>query len=163
MFFVVVKNVEKEFEIIKRMLRENYIVGLYLLEYRNVWFYSYSYVKKDFIESINIMKNLGVDVNYYCLLWGYINIFLNLFVKKYNLKMILWDVMVEDWEKDSIVDIIINKLMSRIKENFIICLYDVGENLGGVVGVFECIIEVLKIVILKFKVSGLKFVILERM
>ena len=44
MFFVVAKNAEKEPEIIKRMLRENHIVGLHSLEHRNAWLYSYSYV-----------------------------------------------------------------------------------------------------------------------
>ncbi len=44
--FVVAKNAEKEPEIIKRMLRENHIVGLHSLEHRNAWLYSYSYVKK---------------------------------------------------------------------------------------------------------------------
>lgn len=161
--FVVAKNAEKEPEIIKRMLRENHIVGLHSLEHRNAWLYSYSYVKKDFIESTNIMKNLGVDVNYYRPPWGHTNIFSNSFVKKYNLKMTLWDVMAEDWEKDSTVDIIINKLMSRTKENSIICLHDAGENSGGAVGAPERTIEALKIAIPKLKASGLKFVTPERM
>ncbi|MDX5728087.1 polysaccharide deacetylase family protein, partial [Clostridioides difficile] len=39
MFFVVAKNAEKEPEIIKRMLRENHIVGLHSLEHRNAWLY----------------------------------------------------------------------------------------------------------------------------
>ena len=151
MFFVVAKNAEKEPEIIKRMLRENHIVGLHSLEH------------KDFIESTNIMKNLGVDVNYYRPPWGHTNIFSNSFVKKYNLKMTLWDVMAEDWEKDSTVDIIINKLMSRTKENSIICLHDAGENSGGAVGAPERTIEALKIAIPKLKASGLKFVTPERM
>ncbi|HBF5455516.1 TPA: polysaccharide deacetylase family protein [Clostridioides difficile] len=163
MFFVVAKNAEKEPEIIKRMLRENHIVGLHSLEHKNAWLYSYSYVKKDFIESTNIMKNLGVDVNYYRPPWGHTNIFSNLFVKKYNLKMTLWDVMAEDWEKDSTVDIIINKLMSRTKESSIICLHDAGENSGGAVGAPERTIEALKIAIPKLKASGLKFVTPERM
>ncbi len=58
--------------------------------------------------------------------------------------MTLWDVMAEDWEKDSTVDIIINKLMSRTKENSIICLHDAGENSGGAVGAPERTIEALK-------------------
>ncbi|MDX5727194.1 EAL domain-containing protein, partial [Clostridioides difficile] len=121
------------------------------------------FFKKDFIESTNIMKNLGVDVNYYRPPWGHTNIFSNSFVKKYNLKMTLWDVMAEDWEKDSTVDIIINKLMSRTKENSIICLHDAGENSGGAVGAPERTIEALKIAIPKLKASGLKFVTPERM
>lgn len=163
MFFVVAKNAEKEPEIIKRMLRENHVVGLHSLEHKNAWLYSYNYVKKDFIESKNIMKNLGVDVNYYRPPWGHTNIFSTQFVKKYNLKMTLWDVMAEDWSKDSTVDIIVNKLMNRTKENSIICLHDAGENSGGAVGAPERTIEALKIAIPKLKASGFKFVIPERM
>nr|UWI49306.1 polysaccharide deacetylase family protein [Clostridioides difficile] len=163
MFFVVAKNAEKEPEIIKRMLRENHVVGLHSLEHKNAWLYSYNYVKKDFIESINIMKNLGVDVNYYRPPWGHTNIFSNQFVKKYNLKMTLWDVMAEDWSKDSTVEIIVNKLMDRTKENSIICLHDAGENSGGAVGAPERTIEALKIAIPKLKASGFKFVTPERM
>lgn len=163
MFFVVAKNAEKEPEIIKRMLRENHIVGLHSLEHKNAWLYSYNYVKKDFMESVNIMKNLGVDINYYRPPWGHTNIFSNLFVKKYNLKMTLWDVMAEDWSKDSTVEIIINKLMSRTKEKSIICLHDAGENSGGAVGAPERTIEALKIAIPELKDSGFKFVAPERM
>lgn len=163
MFFVVAKNAEKEPEIIKRMLRENHIVGLHSLEHKNAWLYSYNYVKKDFIESINTMKNLGVDVNYYRPPWGHTNIFSNQFVKKYNLKMTLWDVMAEDWSKDSTVEIIVNKLIDRTKENSIICLHDAGENSGGAVGAPERTIEALKIAIPKLKASGFKFVTPERM
>ncbi|UWD50063.1 polysaccharide deacetylase family protein [Clostridioides difficile] len=163
MFFVVAKNAEKEHEIIKRMLRENHVVGLHSLEHKNAWLYSYNYVKKDFIESKNIMKNLGVDVNYYRPPWGHTNIFSNQFVKKYNLNMILWDVMAEDWSKDSTVEIIVNKLIDRTKENSIICLHDAGENSGGAVGAPERTIEALKIAIPKLKASGFKFVTPERM
>lgn len=163
MFFVVAKDAEKEPEIIKRMLRENHVVGLHSLEHKNAWLYSYNYVKKDFIESINIMKNLGVGVNYYRPPWGHTNIFSNQFVKKYNLKMTLWDVMAEDWSKDSTVEIIVNKLMDRTKENSIICLHDAGENSGGAVGAPERTIEALKIAIPKLKASGFKFVTPERM
>lgn len=163
MFFVVAKNAEKEPEIIKRMLRENHIVGLHSLEHKNAWLYSYNYAKKDFIESTDIMKNLGVDVNYYRPPWGHANIFSNQFVKKYNLKMTLWDVMAEDWSKDSTVEIIVNKLIDRTKENSIICLHDAGENSGGAVGAPERTIEALKIAIPKLKASGFKFVTPERM
>ena len=110
---------------------EGHTIALHSLEHQNALFYSYKYTKRTFKKSIEIMRNFNYEINYYRPPWGHNNMFTNFFIKKYNLKMILWDVMAEDWSKYATVDSISSKLLLRTDGNSIICLHDAGENSGG--------------------------------
>jgi peptidoglycan/xylan/chitin deacetylase (PgdA/CDA1 family) len=161
-FFVVANNAKSNPDIIKRMLNEGHEIAIHSLEHKNAWLYSYSYTKKDFYKSLDIMKKLGANVKYYRPPWGHTNIFSMSFADKHNLKVILWDVMAEDWEKDATVEVIVERLKKRIKGNSIICLHDAGENSGGAEGAPRRMIEALKIALPELKASGFRFVTPER-
>ncbi len=162
-FFVVAENAKNNPEIIYRMHKEGHTIALHSLEHKNALFYSYKYTKKDFKNSIEIMKNFNYQINYYRPPWGHSNIFTNFFVKKYNLKMILWDVMAEDWSKYATVDSISSKLILRTDRNSIICLHDAGENSGGAFDAPLKTIEALSTVLPKLKLVGYKFITPERL
>lgn len=123
-FFVVANFAKENPDIIWRMKEEGHLIGLHSLEHRNALFQSKSYTEYDFKESIKIMKDLGIDVKYFRPPWGHYNIITCKEVKKYNLKPVMWDVMAEDWEGDTLYEIIVEKLLSRSKDNNIICLHD---------------------------------------
>ncbi|MCR1954295.1 polysaccharide deacetylase family protein [Clostridioides mangenotii] len=161
-FFVVANNAKGNPDIINRMLEEGHEVALHSLEHKNAWLYSYFYTKKDFLESLNIMKKLGVDVKHYRPPWGHTNIFSAAFARKHNLKIILWSVMAEDWEKDATVEVIVERLKRRTRGNSIICLHDSGENSGGADGAPRRTIDALKIAIPELKASGFRFITPER-
>ncbi len=162
-FFVVAENAKKNPHIIHRIHDEGHTIALHSLSHRNALFYSYGYTKKDFEKSIEIMKNFNYHINYYRPPWGHSNIFTNFFVKKYNLKMILWDVMAEDWSKYATVTSISSKLLLRTDENSIICLHDAGENSGGALDAPLKTAEALSTVLGKLKQEGYKFITPERL
>lgn len=85
--------------------------------------------KRDLEESLKVMQELGVDINYFRAPWGDTNIYLLNALKKRNLKLVYWHVMAEDWEGNTTKEIICKKLISRTKDGDIICLHDGrGEN-----------------------------------
>ncbi len=128
--FFCVANFAKENEnIIKRMNKEGHLVGLHSLKHDNAYLMDIFKTNKDFKNSIEIMKSLGKDIVYYRPPWGDLNLASLFNIRKYNLKLVLWNVMAEDWEGDTTAFDIEVKLLRRIKGGDIICLHDGrGEN-----------------------------------
>lgn len=158
-FFMVAENARKNPEVVEFLKNRGHKIGSHSWEHKNAMLYSLNYTKKDFKNSVDIMKNLGISDNFYRPPWGHTNIFSTYFAKKYNMKMIYWDVMAEDWKGDSTPEIIAEKLLNRTKENSIICLHDAGENSGGDKDAPLNTIRGLEIAIPKLKEKGYNFTV----
>lgn len=143
-FFMVAENAEKNADVVKMIDDKGHRLGLHSWQHKNAMFYSYFYTKKDFYNSVRIMRKLTSQKELlYRPPWGHSNIFTNYFAKKYKMDMIFWNVMAEDWSKEESVESISRKLLERVEENSIICLHDAGENSGGAVGAPERTIKAL--------------------
>lgn len=128
-FFCVAEFANKSEKIIKRMRKEGHLIGLHSLKHENAYLMDIFKTNKDFRESIQIMNKLGQDITYYRPPWGDLNLASLFNIKRYNLKLVLWNVMAEDWEGDSTPFDIEVKLLRRIQGGDIICLHDGrGEN-----------------------------------
>lgn len=160
-FFVVAKNAEKFPELILRMKDEGHTVALHSLEHRHAYLSGYRYMKKDFKESMDILKKLGCKIHFYRPPWGVRNIYTRKFLNQYQLRMVLWDVMAEDWKAKSTPRMIARKIEERVYDGAIICLHDAGENSGGAKGAPLHTIEGLTLVIPKLKKAGYEFLTLE--
>lgn len=158
-FFMVAENAENNKSVVEGIIKKGHIVGLHSWQHKNAMLYGYSYTKKDFENSVRIMKSFGIDRLLYRPPWGHTNIFSNHFTKKYGMEYIYWDVMAEDWESKATVESISEKLIQRTGKRSIICLHDAGENSGGAEGAPIKMIEALKIAIPKLKEKGYKFVV----
>ncbi len=123
-FFVVAAFAQDNPEIINRFIDEGHSIGLHSLSHRNSMWVSPFYTKHDFKESIKILNNLGILVPFYRPPWGLFNIFTAKYIRKYNLNLVLWDVMAEDWRGNTTSDIISAKLLKRTRDCSIICLHD---------------------------------------
>ena len=104
------------------------------------------------------MNDLGVNFKFYRPQpWGHCNIFTSREIKKHNLKKVLWDVMAQDWQGNTTVEAITDKLLLRSKENSIICLHDGrGENEAP-----SRTIKALQKAIPIWKINGYKFATME--
>lgn len=158
-FFMVAQNAEKHPEIVKFLMDKGHKVGIHSWQHKNAMLYSYFYTKKDFENSTRIMKSLGVDDLFYRPPWGHTNLFSMHFAKKYNMKIVYWDVMAEDWSAKSTPQTIYEKLLKRTTPNSIICLHDAGENSGGAKGAPLNTIAGLKKALPKLKEKGYRFVL----
>lgn len=123
-FFVVAKFVEKNSSIIKRMEEEGHTIGLHSLEHQNGLIRGPLYTNKDFEESIKIFKNLKISVKSFRPPWGHLNLTTLVNLKKYNLNLVLWDVIIGDWKSDISSDEISKRLLNETKNKSIICLHD---------------------------------------
>ena len=123
-FFCVGNFAKQNKDIIKREVEENHLIGLHSLNHTNACLMGIKKTNNDFDQSINIMNDLNVKIKYFRPPWGQFNLLSMFNIKKYNLKLVLWNVMAEDWEGDTTTDIIEEKLLKRIHGNDIICLHD---------------------------------------
>lgn len=128
-FFCVAEFANENEKIIKRMRKEGHLIGLHSLKHENAYLMDVFKTNKDFRESMQIMNKLGQDITYYRPPWGDLNLASLFNIKRYNLKLVLWNVMAEDWEGDTTTFDIEVKLLRRIQGGDIICLHDGrGEN-----------------------------------
>lgn len=123
-FFVVGNFAYRNNEIIKRMLNEGHIIGLHSLEHKNALFKGPAYTNKEFKKSIKIMNDLNVNVKFFRPPWGHLNLLTIFNLKKYNLKLVLWDVIIGDWKSNVTSEEIAKRLLSETKNKNIICLHD---------------------------------------
>lgn len=128
-FFVVARFAEDNYEIIKRMEKEGHTIGLHSLEHQNGLLRGPLYTSRDFKESIEIMNRLNINVKSFRPPWGHLNLITLINLKKYNLKLVLWNVIIGDWKADITSDEISKRLLKESKNRSVICLHDGrGEN-----------------------------------
>lgn len=156
-FFCVASFSDKHKNVIKRMINEGHLVGMHSFSHKSAYLMGLFGTKNDFKNSLNLMSSF-CDVKYYRPPWGHINLFTLYYVKKYNLKLILWNVMAEDWKGNTTSKEIEEKLLNRIAGNDIICLHDGrGKNDAPLKT-----IDALEVVIPRLLKDGYRFEMIDR-
>ena len=143
-FFVVATNAKNNPDLIHRMLAEHHQVAMHSYSHRHAWLSSYPYMKKDFQYSFEIMKELGCRPCCYRPPWGARNPFTGYFLKQYGLRLVLWDVMVQDWQAKATVQRTKDRILARVFDGAVLCLHDAGEKTGGSKGAPLRTIEALR-------------------
>lgn len=123
-FFVLAEKAKKYPDLIKEISNEGHYIGLHSLKHSNAIFRSPIQTKKDISESIEILTNLGIKVDYHRPPWGMFNPFTFYYAKKHNIKVVLWSIHAFDWSKWVTVDYIQQKLINKVKPGDIILLHD---------------------------------------
>lgn len=158
-FFLVVKEAMEQEGLVDRMLADGHVVGFHSVDHHNAMLKSFFYTRKDFCRGYDFLRRKGVKQRYYRPPWGLTNAFTWYFMKKYGMKMVLWDVMAEDWEAKATKDSIKEKCLSRMRSGSIICLHDGGKKTGGAPGAPKRTIQALETVIPALKARGYQFIL----
>lgn len=128
-FFLVANQAEKNYKLIKRMKEEGHTIALHSFQHKSALIKGFLYTNKDFKESLKIMEKLNINIKYFRPPWGQFNIATLLNIRKYNLSLVMWNVIIGDWKAHISADEIVSRLMSKTKNKSIICLHDGrGEN-----------------------------------
>ncbi|WP_195954102.1 polysaccharide deacetylase family protein [Clostridium saudiense] len=129
-FFCVASFAEKNSEIINRMKEEGHTIGLHSFEHKNALIKGPLYTNKDFKEGAKIMKELDIDIKSFRPPWGHLNLMTLFNIRKYDFKLVLWDVIIGDWKSDITADEISRRLLKESKNKNVICLHD-GRGSNG--------------------------------
>lgn len=132
-FFVVTEFALQNREMITRMAQEGHSIGIHSREHKSALFRGPFFLRRDFRGSLSTMAELGQTPVYYRPPWGQLNLFSFFYMKRYGLKLVLWDVMAEDWSKSATPMKIKEKLLKRVRPGSVICLHD-GRGAEGAPG-----------------------------
>ena len=158
-FFTVATFAEQQPDIIKRMKEEGHLIAYHSLAHKDAWFKGFRYTEKDFLKAKEIYEKLETEVHYFRPPWGRMNICTLSNIKSHGLRMVLWDVMAQDWKKNTTVDVIRDKLLRRVKNGRIICLHDGRGKNGSPMRMTQALEEVLP----KWIEEGYRFATVEEL
>lgn len=123
-FFLVAQYASEYPLVVKRIKEEGHVIGFHSLSHKSAMIQTPHYTNMEFEKSIELMESLGISPKYYRAPWGHVNVATLYNVKKHGFKQVLWDVMVQDWQKDTTVDELQYKLLKNTKPGDVICLHD---------------------------------------
>ena len=76
-------------------------------------------------------EQLGVPFTWYRPPWGHATAATCYEIRRYGLRLVMWDVMCEDWQRSATPEGIAHKLLERIHPGAVICLHDSGGAPGA--------------------------------
>ncbi len=152
-FFMVAESVQGHPEIVERMKKSGYSIGIHSLSHRSAMLFGPGRTGRDLKESKKIMEKMGVTVKGYRPPWGHLNLVSLFWIRKLHLNLVFWDVMAQDWSAQETPDSICNKILRRVFPGAVICLHD-GRGENGAPG---RTIEALKKAIPVLKAQGYEF------
>lgn len=158
-FFTVASFAKDHPMLIERMKQEGHLVGYHSFSHKDAWLMGPGYTEKDFSKSMEIYKNMGTPVHFYRPPWGRVNICALSDMKIKKMKIVLWDVMAQDWKGNTTAEVIAKKLRARAANGKIICLHD-GRGKNDAPG---RTIEALKEVLPIWKEEGYRFATVEEL
>lgn len=128
-FFMVAEAAQGHPEIVERMKKSGYTVGIHSLCHKSAMLFGPGRTGRDLKESKKIMEKMDVTVNGYRPPWGHLNLVSLYWIRKLHLELVFWDVMAQDWSGKETPDSICNKILTRVFPGAVICLHDGrGEN-----------------------------------
>ncbi|MDB1954484.1 polysaccharide deacetylase family protein [Clostridium tertium] len=158
-FFVVAEFAKNNPKIIKAIKEDGHAIGLHSLQHKNEIFQAPWNIKKDFTKSMDILKELGIKPKFFRPPWGHFSLAAINEIKKLDLKIVLWNVIVGDWKANIESTTIADRLLRETEKGDIICLHDGrGKNDAP-----KRTVEALKIVLPIWKSQGITFGTLEEL
>lgn len=132
-FFVVAEFARENPDLIEWMKEEGHLVGIHSVEHKNALFRGRRFIREDIRESIGTLETMGCRARYYRPPWGHLNLWTLFFIRAMDLKLILWDVMAQDWSARETANSIKEKILRRVFPGAVLCLHD-GRGTAGAPG-----------------------------
>lgn len=156
-FFVVAEFAKNNPKIIEMIKKDGHIIGLHSLSHKNEMFQTPGNIRKDFLESMELLKELGIKPKLFRPPWGHFSLAGIKEIKKLNFEVVLWNVIVGDWKANIESKDIADRLLGETEKGDIICLHDGrGKNNAP-----KRTVEALEMVIPIWKSQGFTFGTLE--
>lgn len=146
-FFVVAEFARENPDLIEWMQEEGHLVGIHSVRHENALFRGRNFIRTDLKESVETLEDMGCTVRYYRPPWGHLNIWTLFFVRCLNLRLILWDVMANDWSARETAESIKEKILNRVFPGAVICLHDGRGKAGAPQRTIEALRESLPVLL----------------
>ncbi|MEG1996999.1 MAG: polysaccharide deacetylase family protein [Clostridiales bacterium] len=158
-FFVLGEKALQCPALLERMKKSGHHVGVHGFSHHQTLFYPYRQCRRDLESALSIVRSCGCVGRYYRPPHGCVNLGLLHLLKTCGLRLLLWTVMVQDWQADATSEIILSRLRSRCHPGSLICLHDCGVGTGGAPGAPGRMIAALETFIPEMMNKGYRFVL----
>jgi peptidoglycan/xylan/chitin deacetylase (PgdA/CDA1 family) len=152
-FFICGKNINKNKNLIKQMIRQGCEVGNHTFSHKLLLLSSKKEILKEFNKTDFELKKLNIETNLIRPPHSWIGILGWLLLKKIKKRIVIGDVIAWDWEKNKSNERI-EKIIKKTKNGSIIILHDYLEKN---IGPNPIVVEITKGIIKPLKKRGFKF------
>jgi len=129
-FFVLGQFAKENPNIIAEEIKGGHKICLHGNRHICTWLMTKKMFIKEMNEALEIINGMGANPTHYRAPWGMINHYSRKVAAERGMEVIRWDVMAEDWRGTTTAKEIAAKLLTRIKDNSVICLHD-GRGRNG--------------------------------
>ena len=123
-FFILASTIKNNEDILQRMIENGHTIGFHSMNHKNQITQFPAILYNDFKRSIKIFEKNNVKISYYRPPWGHVTPLGILFCKMFNLKMVLWTVIIGDWSQRVSVNMLRDRLCKKVNGSAVICLHD---------------------------------------
>lgn len=163
-FFVLGANAEKFPDLISRIHEEGHLIGIHNYDHFANCFMTPKQVRRQVQHSADIVHKItGERPTFYRPPWGMPNLFEIFKKKKLQMKMIMWSVMVGDWNRKVGSENLKNRLLNSVHGGAIIVLHDSGETWGADKDAPSQMIVALEEVLQELSQRGYKYIRIDQM
>ena len=123
-FFILASTAQQYPELFRRMKLEGHTVGLHSLDHKNQILQMPHSLCRDFRKCMEIFSTQDETPTYYRPPWGHVTPLGLWLCRRYDLKIVLWTVIIGDWSKKATVQSLCQKLRTKVHSSAVICLHD---------------------------------------
>ncbi|NTW70811.1 MAG: polysaccharide deacetylase family protein [Eubacteriaceae bacterium] len=130
-FFVVARKARENPQLIQRINEEGHTIAMHTWSHRIAWVNTPERTKNEFEKSLEVFRELGIEIKYFRPPWGTFNLFTYPITAKYGIKTILWSLELYDWRRDTGASDIFRNLKEYCSPGDIVLLHDSGGDEGA--------------------------------
>ncbi|AFM43187.1 putative xylanase/chitin deacetylase [Desulfosporosinus acidiphilus SJ4] len=131
-FFVIAEKAAKYPELIRQMVKEGHQIGVHSLSHHYAWFTSPWKTAREWTESVRILEQLmDKKITWMRPPWGTFNLVTWLWLKRHNMRAVLWNAEGHDWEARRSPEDINARILKKVNEGSIVVLHDSGGESGA--------------------------------
>lgn len=161
-FFLLADKAQKYPALVQEIVKRGHEIGIHGYRHYLNWLLGPKATYLELKKSIEIIKNItGRRIYYYRPPWGLFTSFIYRYVKKLDLKIVMWSFMSRDWKYKK-PHKIARYVLKRVRSGNILIFHDSGTNIGADRNAPEAMIQSLEYIIKGIRQKNLEIVDINR-
>jgi len=131
-FFMVAEKAQRYPDLVQQVKDDGHLIGAHSLNHRYAWFTSPWKTSREWTQSVRILEQLtNQKITLMRPPWGTFNLMTWWWLKRHNMRAVLWNAEGHDWEARRSPEEITARIIKHINEGTIVVMHDSGGELGA--------------------------------
>lgn len=127
-FFVIGRKVQAYPEIVHRAQAHGHTIGLHCYDHGQPAFWTPWKTRRDIRQAMQALNSIGVHPSYYRPPHGWVNLSMLVMIRRYGLKLRLWNRLPGDWEEDKPWEETYQALVKEDQAGGVVCIHDSNDH-----------------------------------